>query len=57
MAKERFVPFQTLLPSKTEWGVLDTKTNKLVETADEIERYPRVWARNRADKLNKDTAK
>jgi hypothetical protein len=37
--------------------VLDRKTGELVETADEIERYPQAWARNRADRLNKDQAK
>ncbi len=48
--KKRFIAFE--LHSK--WGVLDRKTGELVETADEIERYPQAWARNRADKLNKD---
>ena len=53
----RYIAFECLLPGHVEWGVLDRETNELVETADEIEKYPEAWAQHRADKLNKDLAK
>ena len=52
--RNRYIPFETLLPGKTQWGVLDRDTNKLVETANEVEAYPITWAIKRADQLNKD---
>jgi len=48
--KLRFIAFQL----QDRWGVLDRESGELVERAKLIERYPEAWARNRADKLNKD---
>ena len=50
----RYVPYESLIPGRIVWGVLDRHTNKLVETAGGTEKYPYQWAKNRADKLNKD---
>jgi len=51
--KKRFIAFQL----HDRWGVLDRKTGELTEQADEIERYPEAWARNKANQMNKDEAK
>lgn len=51
--KKQFIAFQL----HDRWGVLDRTNGELVEKADEVERYPQAWARNRADQLNKDSAK
>lgn len=48
--KNQFIAFQL----HNKWGVLDRKTGELVERVEKVERYPEAWARNRADKLNKD---
>jgi hypothetical protein len=51
--KKQFIPFQL----HDRWGVLDRTNGELVEEAGELERYPEAWARNRANKLNKDSEK
>lgn len=50
LKKKRFIPFEL----HQRWGVLDRQSGELVDTAGAIERYPQIWARNRAEQLNKD---
>lgn len=49
----RYIPVEDLIPGRITWGVLDTKTNKLVEACGECEKYPEQWAKQRANQLNK----
>lgn len=49
----RYIPVEDLIPGRITWGVLDTKTDKLVEACGECEKYPEQWAKQRANQLNK----
>jgi hypothetical protein len=49
--RKRYIPFNL---KNSTWAVLDRKSGELVaQTNGLLEKYPEVWARNRAEQLNK----
>jgi len=55
LKRRRFMALQ--LPDRKNWAVMDRHTGELVERAKDTEKLPEPWARNRADRLNKDHEK